>query len=110
MAALRDPASAEGLPAVKRWLEHGKAALGRSVTFDDPQEPLIGTVAANVMVQLDHLRTHPSVAAAEARGDLDLHGWVYDFVSGDLWVADAAGHFKRLDALEESGKAARGAA
>ncbi len=36
----------------------------------------------NVMLQLQHLRTHPSVAARLAKGDLKLHGWVYDIKTG----------------------------
>jgi carbonic anhydrase len=38
---------------------------------------LTATVEENVLVQLENLRTHPSVAAALARDELKLHGWVY---------------------------------
>ena len=38
----------------------------------------------NVMLQLQHLKTHPSVAARLAKGDLKLHGWVYDIKTGDV--------------------------
>ena len=37
-------------------------------------------------------------SALEARGELELHGWVYDFVDGDLLVADRDSHFRSLDA------------
>jgi carbonic anhydrase len=110
MAALRDPAGASTLPAVRRWLELGRPALERSVTVEGPADPLLETVAANVLTQLDHLRTHPSVAAAEARGELELHGWVYDFVEGDLLVAGADGYFRSLDAPAEPAAAEQGAA
>ena len=36
------------------------------------------------MLQLQHLKTHPSVAARLAKGDLKLHGWVYDIKTGDV--------------------------
>ena len=61
-------------------------------------DELTRTVGANVLTQLDHLRTHPSVAKAEARGELALHGWIYDFGRGEILVADAEGRFAALDA------------
>ncbi|MDJ0864734.1 MAG: carbonic anhydrase [Myxococcota bacterium] len=98
MAALRDGGAPE-LPAVDRWLELGREALTRSVALDPPAaDPLVETVAANVLTQLDHLRTHPSVAEAEARGALRLHGWIYDFGAGELLAADADGCFRQLRA------------
>jgi carbonic anhydrase len=100
MAALRDPDSASSLPAVTKWLQFGETCLDRKVTFDCESDPLLETVAANVLTQIDHLRTHPSVAAAEKRGDLELHAWVYDFVDGDLLVEQADGHFRSLEAPE----------
>jgi carbonic anhydrase len=42
----------------------------------------------NVILQLAHLRTHPSVAVRLARGDLRLHGWVYDIVDGEVYAYD----------------------
>jgi carbonic anhydrase len=110
MAALRDPASARSLPAVKRWLEFGQPALEREVTLDGGADMLLETVAANVLTQIDHLRTHPSVAAAEARDELELHGWVYDFVNGDVLVAGPDAHFRSLDAGARSADAVRGVA
>ena len=38
----------------------------------------------NVILQLQHLRTHPTVAVRLAKGDLKLHGWVYDIKTGDV--------------------------
>ena len=42
------------------------------------------------MTQLQHLSTHPTVAAGMASGKLQLHGWVYDIESGGIAVHDAA--------------------
>lgn len=108
MAALRDPASARSLPAVQHWLEFGQPALEREVTLEGEADALLETVAANVLTQIDHLRTHPSVAAAEARGELELHGWVYDFVNGDVLVAGPDARFRSLDAGAESADTERG--
>ena len=89
MAGLLSPASLEKLPAVKAYLEHA-AATRRIVEenyehLTDPQKRLTLAVEENVLVQLESLRTHPSVAAAIGRGDLKLHGWVYRFESGDVF-------------------------
>ena len=46
---------------------------------------LTTTVEENVLVQLENLRTHPSVAAALARDELKLHGWVYTFETGRVF-------------------------
>ncbi len=103
MAALREPGTAAGLPAVRAWLEHARHALDRKVELGEIDDPLLETVAANVLTQLDHLRTYPSVRAAQARGELTLHAWVYDFVTGGLLVGEANGRFRPLvDVAEQA--------
>jgi carbonic anhydrase len=89
MGGLLDPASIEDMPAVKAYLEHAESTR-RIVTENyahlaDPDKRLTLTVEENVLVQLESLRTHPSVAAAVGRGDLKLHGWVYKFETGDVF-------------------------
>lgn len=42
----------------------------------------------NVVAQLAHLRTHPSVAAALARGEMSLHGWFVDIHAGQILGLD----------------------
>ena len=49
---------------------------------------LIKTTQENVRSQLDHLRTHPSVALLLRKKQVDLHGWVYPISTGDVWVYD----------------------
>jgi carbonic anhydrase len=39
-----------------------------------------------VLVQLENLRTHPSVAAGLALGRLKLHGWVYKIETGEVFA------------------------
>lgn len=89
MSGLLDPASVEMMPAVRAYLNHAEATrriVEENYTrLTDPLERLTQTVEANVLVQLESLRTHPSVAAAVGRGDLKLHGWVYKFESGDVF-------------------------
>jgi carbonic anhydrase len=90
MQGLLDPASVEKMPAVRAYLAHAEAT--RRIVEEnyshltDPTKRLTLTVEENVLVQLESLRTHPSVAAAVGRGDLKLHGWVYKFESGDVFA------------------------
>ncbi|KAJ8133879.1 hypothetical protein OY671_012907, partial [Metschnikowia pulcherrima] len=42
----------------------------------------------NVIAQINHLRTHPSVAAAIPRGEMALHGWFVDIHAGQVSGSD----------------------
>ena len=46
----------------------------------------------NVLMQMTHARTHPSVAGAMAREELLLSGWVYRIASGDVLMYDERSH------------------
>jgi carbonic anhydrase len=80
------------LPAVRQWLTHAEATARimkenyQHITEAVPR--LTATVEENVLVQLENLRTHPSVAAALARDELKLHGWVYKFETGQVFGYD----------------------
>ncbi|MCE9548711.1 MAG: carbonic anhydrase [Planctomycetia bacterium] len=93
MQALLDPKSLDKLPSVKSWLTHAEAT--RRIIEEnyghltDKDSRLMVTVEENVLVQLEHLRTHPSVAAAMGRGDLKLSGWVYNLNTGSVFAYDA---------------------
>lgn len=89
MGGLLDQSQLEKLPAVRSWLRHSESTH-RIVEenyqhITDASARLMTTVEENVLVQLEHLRTHPSVAAALARGELNLHGWVYKFETGQVF-------------------------
>jgi carbonic anhydrase len=54
-------------------------------------------------VQLENLRTHPSVAAAVGRGALHLHGWVYKFETGQVFMYEPEqGQFTSVESTVES--------
>ncbi|QDU98907.1 carbonic anhydrase [Lignipirellula cremea] len=92
MGGLLNPEAIKEMPAVQAYLQHAEATR-RIVNenykhLTDPDKRLTLTVEENVLVQLENLRTHPSVAAAVGRGDLKLHGWVYKFETGDVFGFD----------------------
>ncbi len=86
MKALLNPASTDGMPTVKSWLNNGKSALSVAETFyhEQHREILPVLTEQNVLMQLAHLRTHPSVAGAMARKQLSVSGWIYDIGSGEV--------------------------
>jgi carbonic anhydrase len=102
MKALLDPESVETMPTVKRWLRNAHAALSvaEAVKGDGLSEAeLLRLVAEqNVLLQMQHLRTHPSVAGAMARGELTLSGWYYDIAAGRVSISEGSeGGFVPLD-------------
>jgi carbonic anhydrase len=90
------PEKLAGIPAVKRWLTYGNNArrmLGRAGALSEKRK-LERLTELNVAVQIEHLRTHPSVARRLARGRLALHGWVYHVAHGEILQLDpASGRF-----------------
>jgi carbonic anhydrase len=90
MNGLLEPQSLENLPAVRNWLTFADAT-GRIMRenyqhITEANARLTATVEENVLVQLEHLRTHPAVAAALARKQLNIHGWVYKFETGQVFT------------------------
>lgn len=86
MNALLHPEKLSGIPAVKDWLIYGndsRRRLGRAAGMSE-REKLDRLTELNVIVQIEHLKTHPSVARRLQRGKLALHGWVYDIREGEI--------------------------
>lgn len=91
MGGLLNPSSLDGLDAVKEVLKHAKETEERvREKFGnlEGEARLTAAVEQNVLVQLEHLKTHPSVAAAIERGDLNLNGWTYTFETGEVRAYD----------------------
>ena len=91
MKALLNPDKLDNLPAVKAWLQQAettKRVVRDHYSHLQGDELFVATIKENVLVQLDHLRTHPSVATRLRKGDLRLHGWVYSIATGDVWIFD----------------------
>ncbi len=95
MKALLNPESTLGMPTVSSWLTNGKAALTVAESLRQEDEPLSERLRRlteeNVLMQLAHLKTHPSVAGALAREELTVSGWVYEIGSGDVRIAEDGG-------------------
>jgi len=102
----------EQMPTVDKWLRHSASAMqmvppvdadGQSIS--SPKDRLRTLTRANVLTQLQHLQTHPSVAFGTSRDQLRLFGWVYEIHTGTIESYDAlAGRFLPLrgDSLRAS--------
>lgn len=93
MKALADPENKAlvDMPTVTSWLRNAAAARSVVCTLHPHlhgEAAINALVEQNVLTQLGHLRTHPSVAARLATGNLKLHGWIYDISSGQVELID----------------------
>jgi len=93
MQALLDPQAVANLPLVRSWCGHAEATR-RIVAQKYPHlsgpELTVAAIKENVLVQVNHLSTHPSVAAHLASGELRIYGWYYDIGAGRIEQYDQA--------------------
>jgi carbonic anhydrase len=95
MKGLLDPEGLESMPTVKSWLKNAHAALSVANSLAEPDEKastlMRRLTEENVLLQMQHLRTHPSVAGAMAREELTISGWVYDIGKGEVRISADGG-------------------
>ncbi|SEM64231.1 carbonic anhydrase [Pseudomonas sp. ok272] len=101
MRAVLNPQSLEKMPTVKAWLQHVEVArtmVQENCNCANEDESMQVLTEENVIAQLQHLRTHPSVASRMANGQLFIHGWVYSIGTSEIKAYDAdRGCFLPLD-------------
>jgi carbonic anhydrase len=102
MQALLHPESVASMPTVTSWLKNAHAALGTAQVLvkDHVQngfavDPIDILTEQNVLLQMQHLKTHPSVAASLAAKTLTISGWVYNIGSGEIEVVVDGEHVFR---------------
>lgn len=91
MKAVVEPSLVAKMPAMAGWLGNAEATrriIEQNYTHLEGNALLTATVQENVLVQLDHLRTLPSVAAALSSRKVRLHGWVYKIETGEVFAYD----------------------
>lgn len=91
MKSLLDPDSTSAMPTVTSWLNNGISALriAESIHAAEERDLLSVLIEQNVLMQMTHLRTHPSVAGATARKELTISGWIYDIAAGEMRIAES---------------------
>jgi len=91
MTAIAQCKCMDHLPAVSGWLQHSESAkvINESRTHANSAAKLSSMVRENVIAQLANIQTHPSVRLAQEKGQLNLHGWVYDIETGSVDALDS---------------------
>jgi carbonic anhydrase len=101
------------LPTVSRWLHSAEAALSVAEALNagsGATPSLDALIEQNVLLQINHLRTHPSVAGRLAQGALTVSGWVYDIADGSVRIYHSGSdRFIPADSFEFQTRRADGA-
>ena len=95
------PETVADMPTVRDWLAQGEMArrIVREAYPEMPEHEMLDVlVKENVVAQLEHLKTHPSVASRLATGRIGIHGWVFHIHQGRIEAWDAEqGRFVPID-------------
>ena len=93
MKGAMNRAGLTNLPHVREWLGYSQGAVDIVETIGaglDEDAKMRMLLEQNVILQLQHLKTHPTVAVALAQRAVTLHGWVYDIKTGEVAAYDEA--------------------
>jgi len=100
MKAFLTPEKLHAMPNVAAWLRHAHAAhqvVCCAYPHLEEKAAVRALAQENVVAQINHLRTHPSVAAALAQGRLSLHGWFFDIETGGVLALNGeTGRFEQV--------------
>lgn len=105
MAAIASNLNLDGMPSLKNWLQHAQATKKRMEVLQNAPTPE-QVIEDNVLVQIDNLRTHPSVSAAIRAKTIQLYAWVYRFETGSIAIYDPKlkRYLPSTEVVEESEK------
>ena len=94
MQGVLHPERLDGMPAVRQWVSYADTARREAVEANpgaDDETLLDRVVDTNVIAQIRNILTFPFVRSFVEKGELDLHGWVYDIATGRVKGLDATG-------------------
>ncbi|MFN0196424.1 MAG: carbonic anhydrase [Planctomycetaceae bacterium] len=89
--AMLQGGSLDHLPAAKAWFSHAestKRIVKQKYKDLSPEELAVAATEENVLVQMNNLSTHPSVAARLSSGQVNIYGWYYDIGTGRVLEYD----------------------
>jgi carbonic anhydrase len=91
MKGLLTPDLKNELPHTAAWLSHSSLLMDHierrhpDIT-KEPSLKLMHLTQDNVLLQMEHLKTHPAVAKRLAEGTLKIHGWYYEIDTGEVHI------------------------
>jgi len=74
--------------AVGNWLRNGEA-LRRIILDkwgDEEEDPLMRGCEENVRFQVENIKTYPFLRELMEKGELTIHGWLYDVKNGEVYA------------------------
>ena len=92
MNGLLHPEQLDRMPQMREWLSHAeptRRCISENYGTLGDEERLNVAIQENVLLQLENLRSHPCVSARLSNSQLNLHGWVYKFQTGEVFSYDA---------------------
>ena len=109
MASLYSDIEEQPFIHTKKWLSLGRKAKMHSVLAlgtDAQKEKLLRlTEKLNVVFQIENLLTYPYVKKKVEKGELHIHGWLYDIETGHIEYYDPDQHaFLSLEELNKESK------
>ncbi len=102
MRALFDNRKKVKLPNLKSWLRHGDAAVEQfknGLSLNPSLSPANQISQLNVLLQMENVKSYPSVAKGFNEGRLGIHGWWFDIASADVYAYEE--EFKRFVLIDE---------
>ena len=75
---------------LKSWLEYGEKAssMMSQIQFSESLAEHNKISQANVLLQVEHLKTYPLIQEKIKMGNLSLHAWFFDISSGHVYFFD----------------------
>jgi len=87
--AAETPADRVQRPHLSRWVDLVRPAAAQvAASYPTDEARRTAIARANVLLQLDNLRTYDCVRDAQRGGGLALHAWMYDVSTGGLLAFD----------------------
>jgi carbonic anhydrase len=100
-ALYNDVSYSEDIIHTIKWLELGTPAKEQALSLfpNAPKEELLHyTEKISILFQLDNILTYPMVKKRVDEGNLFLHGWYYDIITGVIsYYDDESDSFKPLE-------------
>lgn len=79
-------------PNLKNWLRHGEPAVDRmrsGLSLDSTLTDHNQLSQLNVLLQIENIKTYPSVQKRLKEGTLSIHGWWFDIAKADVYAFDS---------------------
>lgn len=90
-------------PNLRDWLGYGEEALTRlnqNPNFAKNLSEINRLSQLNVLLQIEHLKTYPSIASRLKEGSLKIHGWWFELEHADVYAYEE--DFNEFILIDES--------